>query len=344
MTPKEAADYLNDLWTGYDENNDTSPLGVTLTLLNPGSTSFYSNIFCGPFNDPWNPFAKKNHTGCHVGGADCRLSTSIYSHKYILEEKSKMIWPALQRMEGVAFNQERIENRYAKCSYLWDGATQNKKFRGCGPGGGADCSVSTSAFANKCADGKTCTWDSPDVKAVACQGYGGQSPPPAHFADNPCFFPGPAIAYGEETLCGDSCTWQGKASDNKLRDMIKWRMKYNNGSDGTSGNIRRYNEVVLDQLLMLPDMQSDPASVVTAFLFSWQCDPNAHWPACPIDGRSKASMANAIKMSEEFAQVNGMGSQRIPVIGINRTFYSPKPFFVPAAADIDGVGDVSVIV
>jgi len=323
MTEKEAADYLNHLWAGFDENDDASPLGVTMSFASKPD-SFYKNIYCSNPKAP-NPVQT---TGCWQGLADCRLSCSIYSHKYIVEENSNMIWPALKRTTAYAFNDTMVQTKYAKCAYLWDGATNNKYFRGCGDGAPGCCEEGCdSAFFNICpSTGKPCTWDDVEVKRGACKQFGGDHTSPMTHSGYQCFYPGVAIGYHEQT---PPTEWTGDQKNNHLRDMCKQRVEYNckddekgypgKNDDNAAGrwNLRKHNEVVLDELLLLPDLMLDPAKVLPAVLYT-------------AKGGAKARN-DAIMMAKEIGEATGLDQEHpgrpIPAVGIYNWHPVTNPFY-----------------
>lgn len=230
-----------------------------------------------------------------------------------------MIWPALKRTNAFVFNASMVEARWAKCAYLWDGATNNKFFRGCGTGATGCCEEGCgSAFHNICpSTGKPCTADSVEVKEGACRQFGGNyDAPETHGGDYQCYYPGTAIKYHEQAPAGE---WEGNVSDSKLREMCKDRVKYNSGRDQESWNLRKHNEVVLDELLLLEDIRRDPAAAIPAVLYTTK-------------GGTLARDA-AIKMRDEIGKYTGLDDLgKIPVVGIYNLHPRPNPFYVEGHA------------
>jgi len=291
MSSAEAAAYLNELFLGFDETNKTSPLGVTISMAAQPAT-FFGNIFCSDFAS--NPLGK---TKCHEGQADCRLSASLYSHKWFYHPDSNKTMLGLGRSTGFAFNQSMVEKKWAKCSYIWDGASGNKYNNGCGDGApGHNCDKdSGSAFYNICpSTGKTCTGKDIEVTRAKCQPYGGEHPvPPTHGGQPQCFFPGPALDYHQQS--------DFTPGEDKMRDMAVDRVKYNGGKDTEGPNIEKWNEVVLDEHLLLPDMWYDPAPVLVAFLYTASQKP--------------ISLKNAQAMRDEFGDFYGV--KDIPLVEVD---------------------------
>lgn len=263
LSSADAAKYLNELYLGFDAKDNTSLLGVTASMA-ADVNSFFGNIFCSQFAD-----RPGGRSKCFKGQADCRLSASLYSHAWGYDPKTKKTLMGLSRQIGYAFNQSMVESRWAKCSYIWDGASMNKYNRGCGEGApGATCEEDVySAYRDICkSTNKICTASDPEVKLAACKQYpGGRDPVPlAHDKGAQCYFPGPSLNYHDQN------SFEPNKDDVKnMRDMATLRVQYNEGKD-TQGvsNYVAWNEVVLDELLLLPDMWYDPAPVLTAFLYT----------------------------------------------------------------------------
>jgi len=259
MSSAAAAKYLNDLFLGFNETNKSSPLGVTISMAAQPNT-FFGNIFCSSFPNP------HGATKCFQGQADCRLSASLYSHAWLYDSKTKKTLMGLGRSVGYAFNQSMVESRWAKCSYVWDGASGNRYNRGCGDGAQSlTCDKSVfPAYYDICpSTKKTCTASDDEVKRGLCKQYGGvHDVPPTHGCSDcyQCVFPGPALDYHEQD--------NFEPGVDSTRDMANFRVKYNGGHDTEGPNVEKWNEVVLDELLLLPDMWYDPATVLTAFLYT----------------------------------------------------------------------------
>merc|ERR1719183_1748371 len=118
-------DHLNEAFMCFDEADYKSKLGVVITMVsNP--TTFYGNIFCSVLPNP------KGNTSCFNGQADCRLSVSLMNHKMMINQATGTVTVGLDRGVGYVLNEEMVENSWGKCSYVWDGATNNKYNLGCG--------------------------------------------------------------------------------------------------------------------------------------------------------------------------------------------------------------------
>jgi len=257
MTPAQAAEYLNYNFLNFDENNSSSPLGVTISMVgNP--SSFYNNIYCSTFHNPL------KQTGCWEGNTDCRMSAALYNHKMIVTKEGGPTVLGLNRNTGFVFNQSKVENYFGKCSYVWDGASSCKFNYGCGMGavcGKGTCNVSGNAFANICPSTKEiCAAQDVEVKSGTCSQFGGNHAVPQDHKGFQCLFPGPAFEFHMQS---DFTPGKGY-----LREMANARMKFNSGNDDTGPKAQKWNEVVIDEHLMLPDIWHDPALVIPAFIYA----------------------------------------------------------------------------
>lgn len=288
MSVAEAVKYYNKLYFAYAFNsttnstpkNDTSPLGITISFA-ATRDSFSENLYC----------SMQMGTGCFKGQADCRMSAAIFNWKMISQDYK---WAStMGRDTGYIFNETMVENLYGKCFWVYDGATGNNYNGGCGRGadGGIDCNNSHSAYHNICkSTGKTCTAKDEEVKIAGCKPWGeaerpvhGNANPPA---DKPCFFPGPALNYPVMD------------QPNMLREMVNYRvqmeLKTNDWVD--------WNEVVIDERILVPEIWKDPASAIPAFVMTKQ--------------GGGISLDAAKKMQKEFSTYFKYPYD-IPIIGIN---------------------------
>jgi len=282
---------------GYEEGNDNSPLGITISMAGKPK-SFYSNIFCSKIENPILGWTK-----CFEGLAECRVSASLYNHKISLKGGKPLL--GLGRRTGFALNQSMVESAWGKCSYIWDGASANRYNRGCGNGAPGDCNSKQSAFHNVClSTGKECTADAQEVTRALCTHYGGDTPiPPTHDGYPQCFFPGPALDYREQDGY--------KPGQDATRDMVRNRIALNSGHDVSGPNLEKWNEVVVDDLLLLPAIQFDPASAIPAFIYT----------KSDIVAKMDLKM-----MRDEFCEKNKVA--KIPIIALNDqdVLKAPGPF------------------
>jgi hypothetical protein len=178
-TAKEAAALLNTLYMGFDANTDNSALGVTISMLN-NFNDFNQNLFCAPMMG----------TQCYKGMADCRMSATLYNHKIVLQAgMPNRIKLGLGRSVGFVIDQARVETRFGKCAYIFDGASFAGYNSGCGDSARTrDCASQNSAFHNICpSTGQTCKADDVEVKRKMCK-PDGPATVPNKGTDWQCFF------------------------------------------------------------------------------------------------------------------------------------------------------------
>lgn len=225
----EVAAWLNQLYTGFDEHDDSSPLGVTISMHDE--------------------FALYCHTGCYQGHAECTMSASVYNHKVQLSRSTGTIKITMGRVAGIVFNQTAVENSFGKCSYMFDGATFNRYNGGCGcVARSTDCSDKTSAFGNVCpTSGKSCTVSDPEVSRCACT----NTNIPDRSDRAQCFFEGVAHHSG---------------SKDQTRTMLKERIQRQGGSD-SNDRLEYWNEVVIDENVLMEHLAIDPVSAIPAMVY-----------------------------------------------------------------------------
>jgi len=261
----EVAAWLNQLYTGFDENDDSSPLGVTISMQNE--------------------FALYCHTGCFHGQTDCRLSASVYNHKVQLKRSTGDIKVTMGRVAGIVLNQTGVETSFGKCSYMYDGATFNRYNNGCGCAAHSNaCSDETSAFGNVCpTSGKSCTVSDPEVSRCACT----NTKIPDRSDRTQCFFEGAAF---------------GSGSEDQTRTMLKERLQRQDGSDSSNDPLEYWNEVVIDENVLMEQLAIDPVSVIPAMIY--------------VKSRG-AGLIYARKLRQGFADLYGEAALKIPLIAID---------------------------
>jgi len=221
---------------------------------------------------------------------------------------------------AIVFDQSLVENVVTRCSYVWDGATQNKYNVGCGlaapVSGPKGClKDANSGFFNQCCPGhnsRTCsnghTCNMSDVIQVSserCSVAGGAAANalPKSKSDATCFLPGPAVDYTQQegwTPNSKNLQW--------LRKNLNFRVTSQDGKfDATTWKKEQNNELVLDVRLLMPNVWKDPATAITAFVYI----KDVHQKEATEIARKEV-----IKARDEFRQVNGM-TDDIPVIAIN---------------------------
>jgi len=291
---------------GFDENDDKSPLGVTISLLN-NFKDFNENLFCAPLMG----------TKCFKGEADCRMSATLYNHKIVLQAAlPNRIKLGLDRPVGIVLDQTKVETRFGKCAYIFDGASFTGYNSGCGDGAPSQvCGSGKSAFDNICpSTGKICTADDDEVHRKMCK-PDGPAAVPGTGADRQCYFSLPAL------------DWPRTGKPNHLRDMAKARAARQTGSDVHGHLIEEWNEVVMDDHLMIPELRKDAASVITAFIYKKSCH----------GGWCKGWVTD---MRAKFAKEYKIDVDTIPIVGVDDTIdFSTKggPFFAPEADELSSL-------
>jgi hypothetical protein len=282
-TAKEAAALLNTRYMGFDVNNDNSALGVTISMLGK-PRDLNQNLFCSPLMG----------TQCFKGEADCRMSASLYNHKIVLEaDVPNRIKLALDRPVGIVIDQTNVETRFGKCAYVFDGASFSGYNSGCGDIAAAqDCASLNSAFHNICpSTGQICTADDVEVHRKMCKPEGPVAIPNKG-TDQQCYFGLPALDWPRT----------GKASH--LREMAKARAARQVGSDALGPLIEQWNEVIVDEHMMIQDLRNDATSVITAFIYK----------------KSQSyGKALAIGLRQKFSQEYNVDVNLIPIVGVDDT-------------------------
>jgi len=156
---------------------------------------------------------------------------------------------AMNRVAGIVLNQTRVEASLSKCSYMFDGASFNRFHNACGCGSlTTNCNDPTSAFGNICpSSGNTCSPLDKEVSSCSCANM----PLPDRSDASQCYFEGPAFDVGAE---------------NQLRTMLKERIRRQDGSDAHD-RLEYWNEVVIDENILIKQLADDPAPAVPAFTY-----------------------------------------------------------------------------
>jgi len=280
-TAKEAAALLNTLYMGFDANTDNSALGVTISMLN-NFNDFNQNLFCAPMMG----------TQCYKGMADCRMSATLYNHKIVLQAgMPNRIKLGLDRPVGFVIDQTKVETRFGKCAYIFDGASFSGYNSGCGDSAGSqDCGSDKAAFHNICpSTGQICTADDVEVRRKMCK-PDGPAAMPSKGTDWQCYFSLPAL----------DAPRSGKA--NHLREMAKARAARQVGSDAMGPLIEQWNEVIIDEHIMIPDLRNDVASVITAFIYRKSSPYGKSW----VTG-----------FRQKFSQEYNVDIDQIPIVGVD---------------------------
>lgn len=307
-----AVQELNDMFLAFNESNDSTALGVSISFAgNP--MSFDDNLFCNGYVD----------TGCFNGYADCRMSATVINHKMMISalDTGYKVAPLMARGIGFVFNQTLTENYFGKCTYLYDGATALNVNQGCGASAPvpASCDNPHSAFYNMCTSdgGKTyhhCTATDPEIVGKKCAPYGTITPPQYRYTAETCFYEMPALIVPHD----DPSSFI-PSDTNHLRDAMKQRVL---NDDASHGQTQEWNEVVIDERLLIPQIEHDPTHTIVAFVY--------------VTGSSmgpETGLEYATRMRDRFQEkygVHGVGD--IPVLeldGIDDFTQSGGPFKLP---------------
>lgn len=271
----------------FDPTDDTSAMGVTINMADA------FEIFCGV-----------NGSTCFEGRADCRISASIYNKHMMISESNKFV-PTMSRHSGVVYSPEAVENQLAKCSYAYDGSSDQKLNGGCGcgalgPAGAGACDDVMSAYFNH-----DCAWSATfdaDACRNACRASDStgaclQATPQTEKVE-PCWCSSGHLAnvwpnYDQNAAEGqDQCYFKGPAfypgsGEQETRAMLKRRFEsqQTNGSiqqNDLSANIsvykpEKWNEIVLDGKVAFDMLNTNPESVVIAFVYQKDDTPGLNF-------------------------------------------------------------------
>jgi hypothetical protein len=310
---------MNEMYMGFNASNDSSPLGVTISFA--GQTgAFNDNIYCTGYVN----------TSCYQGNNDCRMSTAVINHQVMTQQQDngRKVAPLMNRAIGYVFNQTLTENYFGKCAYLYDGADSLNVNYGCGmtAHGSNSCDDKQSAYYNQCTnDGgtsyHTCTRSDPEITGMLCK-CESCSPqvdgivPPQHKNDQTCIYEMPALIVPDPSSFSPPSD-----APNHLRDAMKQRVQ----GDEITNQQQEWNEVVIDERLLLPQIDFDPTHTIVAFVY--------------VNGAalgSEQAQGLATAMRDEFQRtyrVSGNGVADIPVIELNAIedfTQSGGPFKLPS--------------
>jgi hypothetical protein len=261
----ELVDWLNSLYTGFKEDDPTSPNGVTIRVADDFS------MYCG--------------TPCFQGNPDCRISASLYNSKMLVMHDTFKPAVTMGRDAGIVFNQTTIEASSGKCAFMYDGATFGRVNRGCGcparqaqscgqegPYWNQDCQYEDMEN-HRNIDPSTChdnTDTSPDVEQCWCNTdhlrVGTPKPEDAKTTDLQCFFKGGGL-------------YPPQPQQPEWREFVKARLANQEANGGTeivagTGETRYkseyWNEVVVDAEVLIDILRNENVSntnAVSAFMY-----------------------------------------------------------------------------
>lgn len=315
-----AVQELNRMYMAFNASDDSTALGVTLSYA--GQTgSFDENIFCQGYAD----------TQCYKGQSDCRMSGAVLNHKVMVRQQGQygnesVVVPLMNRAIGYVFNQTLVEDYFGKCTFLFDGASSYNVNQGCGASAPppASCDNEHSAFHNMCTNDGGVTYHhciatdlqvaSRKCKCESCDPpYGGVTPP-RFKTDEICYYEMPALIVPHDDP--ESFTPSGT---NHLRDALKQRVL----SDNQTNQNQEWNEVIIDNRLLIPQIKRDPTHTIVAFFY--------------VSGGSasdEAAQQMATNMRDQFQQAYGVSAGGIPVVELDARsdfMASGGPFKPPPA-------------
>jgi len=130
-----------------------------------------------------------------------------------------------------------------------------------------------------------------------------------------CAIPGVAIDYHTSIKRED---WTPNPANNHLREMANARVMYSDGSDREGPNIEKWNEVVIDEHLLIPMILKDPAAAIPAIVYLKGVENKKH----------------AINTRDDYVKGSKMTNGKIPIVGVDKTITgAPGPFFAEAEDD-----------
>jgi len=300
------AKYLTENYGAFDPKKITDgALGVYITMQDAKPDS--SGKLVGDLHHYC------RNSPCFQGRADCILSVALYNRHIMLDGDTvgAHLKTFAGRCAGYVLNTSKSENKYNKCAYLFDGASSNRLYFGCGDAatGSTSCDNKTknSAFYNICpSTGKTCQPGDKEVRprndCTKITSGPLKRPWPVRTDETPCYFTGPAFAYPD---------YSEAKSFNKMTQMVTERIKDENAAPGDCSDpkdqcpnyppqgangycckawnkgikyacsnhqtdcnrMAKWNEIVMDLRPMIDDLEHDPNGVIVAFVYGKSCKP-----------------------------------------------------------------------
>jgi len=238
------------------------------------------------------------------------MSAALINHRIMVQADGDgwRVVPLMQRSVGYIFNQSLSEDYFGKCSFLYDGADSYNVNLGCGntATNPHECSNPNSAYYNMCtADGGDtyhhCTATDTEVvskkcKCETCSPVYGTVDPPRFKSDEACYYEMPALIVDHDNPSDFT-----PSKTNHLRESIRQRVT----SDDGTGQRQEWNEVVIDERLLLPQIQRDPTHTIVAFVY--------------VDGAGdQSALQEATSMRDKFQETYSVsGVPDIPVIKLD---------------------------
>jgi len=240
----EMAKYLTHNYDAFDPKTmKGGSLGVYITMQNA-----FPDKKTGKLKGDLHHYCENRtqKAPCYKGRADCILSVALYNRHIMLDGDTQgaHLKTFADRGAGYVINTSKLENRLAKCAYIFDGASSHKLNYGCGNNDGvgdgpagdrqASCHNPQSAYHNICpSTGKKCQPDDVEVRPrndctkIIDPKSKFPRPWPNTTGQTPCYFTGPAFRYPDYSKAKE---------DNLIVEMVKNRLYNEDQRPGYCGN------------------------------------------------------------------------------------------------------------
>jgi hypothetical protein len=241
--------------------------------------TFRDGITDDKFTDIWEIY---HNAPCKNGMAKDRVSGSILNHKVMIKvnpDGSVHYVPSLGGTlnAGYVFNHTAVFGWLGKCTFIWDGASNNRYNYGCGGVnlGLGSCDNKCSAYYNVCPVNGQCNPDAgqckPDDAAVLRDwvGHRTEAGCPTTTEGNACYFKGPSFdgpVWDYPNGPPERNWWTNvNVNADETRRMLEVRIERQK-LEGPSHNDRtaQWNEIVLDGAMLAEELERDPAALVPA--------------------------------------------------------------------------------
>lgn len=262
---KTCAQYLNDMYYGFDESDKDSPLGVALR----GRREFLEDehwFFCEDqcFENDGYAFA------------DCNVQSSLINHKVMVAAGSNTpLWNPDDGAQAdyyayrvfAIFYTDVVREKLTRCSYQYDGSTFNRGNGGCGLGMGTNgCDDETSAYGGKCPDEGSDLFAYQDgCNATYNEWCGSENMENASYPTI-CYWKG--AAWNSPSNAGAQADMSALSTTNdELPEMLQQRLSSQLDGQTESGiPLQTYwNELVIDGRVLNKLLASEPESAVAAW-------------------------------------------------------------------------------
>jgi hypothetical protein len=284
LSGPDAAAYLNDLWTGYQAGNKSTPVGAVMRATK--EWKFYCDGF-------------QNDTGCFNGRARCITSGSILN-PFVMLKPDGVTAIGLQRSTGIMFNTSLVETKLGRCTYQYDGGSLGRYNRGCGTmayNGEGGCEKKASAWYDlDPKTGRQVTADADCVMDDYCPNRIRNGKEPLESGSPPCFWKGPAF---------DPRAQAQGFGESETHEMLEQRIR---NQHDIYDRMTTWDEVVIDAELLYNELVRDPARAVIAMLYHWSPDFRK------TDIAKGAALAMALEMQKEFNM-----SEPVPLVAVDVT-------------------------